>query len=66
MSFRGEFAKCEKLLLASFCLFVFPHGSTKFALDRLPQNFIFENISQILLRKRKFHYKLAGVTGTLH
>ena len=35
MSFRGEFAKCQKLLLAASCLSVFPHGATRFALDRL-------------------------------
>ena len=65
MSFRGKFAKCEKRLLALSCLSVRPHGATSFALDRLSQNLISENFSQILLRKCKFRYKLAGVKGTL-
>ena len=52
--FLGAFAKCERRLLASSCLSVFPRETTRFPLDGFSLNVIFEYFSKICPEKSIF------------
>jgi hypothetical protein len=47
VAFLGAFANCEKRLLASSCLSVCPHGTTRHPQDGFSRNFVIENFSKI-------------------
>jgi len=57
---------CETQLLASSCLSVCPHGTTRLPLDGFSWNLIFEDFSKICWERFKCCYNLTRIKGTLH
>ena len=64
--FKGRSQNCEKRLLASSCLSVFPHETTRLPLDGFSWNLVFEYFSKKVLRNFTFHWNRTRMTGTLH
>ena len=56
LCFYASSQNCEKLLLASSCLSVRPHGTTRFPLDGFPRNLIFEYFFRKLVQKIHFFF----------
>ena len=65
-SILGAFAKLRKQLLASSCLSVGPHVTTRLPLDGFSWNFIFGRFSKNCPQKFKFHSNRRRIKGTLH
>ena len=63
--FYARSGNYEKLLLASSCLSVRPHGTTRLPLDRFLWNLVFEYLFENLLRKLKCQSYLIRITGHL-
>jgi hypothetical protein len=64
-AFLVAFANLWKATL-SFVMSIRPHGTTRFPLDGLSWNIIFEYLLQNLSKKFMFRYNLTRITGTLH